>query len=592
MTLQKKYIEDKDGNVVLPITHQSAVLDDNGTPLTTIMEDFAYLGNDDGQAIIPGFDPEYDCVWNKPQTMSTLQKDNALSNIISKDSTNGMARVVLKATDDFKTVVEAQTGGNTIFVIQYDFVLTGDVTVPANCILEFEGGSISGIYTLTGQNTTIASEANKIFDTQITLDGSWKNTSFHGEWFGVNSGNQDNLAYINRAISNIPEKHCLTLGIGNYTISNTILIEKEIDLDIQGKIISAQSGSFPAIVMNLINDRNIYIHSIASAGKPLDYTEENNYNYSCGLVIKDCSNLKICIDNIESFSTGLFLFSKDRGTYYNNISVRRFTACFNGIKITDVDNGGGVNANKFFNSHFKYYSWNRQQIIDSGYYPYFVVSNSFASSGTPYYNNANSFENFTIEYNPSEPNEYNNPRIFKGTYVRGYTFVIDRIEVSSYSGDAYDAFNLVSAVQWCYFYIRFAWGNIAPLTSNSNKIIRQSGNTTSNNPQIVAFEPTYPGVNYKAGHVFVDTANMIVYISLVVYWTSPIAGGTVLIQDLPILKERSHIFTGYRCASNNFWNSPAIVETVLLQYNQVGALSTLVDLAGSSSLCINITFPY
>lgn len=55
---------------------------------------------------------------------------------------NGMGRIILKKTDNFKNVVEAQSG-NTIFVIKYDFTLTGSVNVPANCVLEFDGGSLN-----------------------------------------------------------------------------------------------------------------------------------------------------------------------------------------------------------------------------------------------------------------------------------------------------------------------------------------------------------------------------------------------------------------------------------------------------------------
>lgn len=61
---------------------------------------------------------------------------------------NGMGRIVLKKNDNFKQVVEEQTDGNTIFVIKYDFTLTDNVTVPSNCVLEFDGGSISGAYVI------------------------------------------------------------------------------------------------------------------------------------------------------------------------------------------------------------------------------------------------------------------------------------------------------------------------------------------------------------------------------------------------------------------------------------------------------------
>lgn len=64
---------------------------------------------------------------------------------------NGMGKIVLKKNDNFKKVVEEQTDGNTIFVIKYDFILTGNVTIPANCVLEFDGGSVSlGNYNITG----------------------------------------------------------------------------------------------------------------------------------------------------------------------------------------------------------------------------------------------------------------------------------------------------------------------------------------------------------------------------------------------------------------------------------------------------------
>ena len=46
---------------------------------------------------------------------------------------------------------------NTIYIIQYDFTLGEDITIPENCILEFDGGSISG-------EQTIASDGNTIID--------------------------------------------------------------------------------------------------------------------------------------------------------------------------------------------------------------------------------------------------------------------------------------------------------------------------------------------------------------------------------------------------------------------------------------------
>lgn len=40
-----------------------------------------------------------------------------------------------------------------IFVVKYDYVLGETITIPENCVLAFDGGSISN-GTLIGQNTT------------------------------------------------------------------------------------------------------------------------------------------------------------------------------------------------------------------------------------------------------------------------------------------------------------------------------------------------------------------------------------------------------------------------------------------------------
>ena len=114
---------------------------------------------------------------------------------------NGMGRIVLKKNDNFKTVVEAQTGGNTIFVIKYDFTLTGNVTIPSNCILQFEGGSIKSgsgenMNTITGQNTCIIAPWIGIFYDTLTFAGTWNIEKVIANWFI----SQNDSAMFNAAI--------------------------------------------------------------------------------------------------------------------------------------------------------------------------------------------------------------------------------------------------------------------------------------------------------------------------------------------------------------------------------------------------------
>lgn len=72
---------------------------------------------------------------------------------------------------------------NTIYEVRYDFDLEKDITIPENCVLKFDGGSINGEHTITGTNTDIQAGLIKIFDT-VTLAGTWKNSEFYLEWYG------------------------------------------------------------------------------------------------------------------------------------------------------------------------------------------------------------------------------------------------------------------------------------------------------------------------------------------------------------------------------------------------------------------------
>lgn len=74
---------------------------------------------------------------------------------------------------------------NTRYILQYDYDLNGQtITIPNNCVIEFEGGSISN-GTITGQNTEIKSSLQKLFSTDINLNGSWVTDYVYPEWFGL-----------------------------------------------------------------------------------------------------------------------------------------------------------------------------------------------------------------------------------------------------------------------------------------------------------------------------------------------------------------------------------------------------------------------
>lgn len=78
---------------------------------------------------------------------------------------------------------EMMSAQNTKYVFKYDYVLGDDITVPDNCILEFDGGNISGNHTITGTNTYINESLNAI--NNVILYGKFKNDCFHASTFGI-----------------------------------------------------------------------------------------------------------------------------------------------------------------------------------------------------------------------------------------------------------------------------------------------------------------------------------------------------------------------------------------------------------------------
>lgn len=73
------------------------------------------------------------------------------------------------------------------FEVPYEFELAEDITIPARCILDFQGGSISAggndADTITGNGTGIRADLVKIFGTGVSISGTWYVRDIYSEWF-------------------------------------------------------------------------------------------------------------------------------------------------------------------------------------------------------------------------------------------------------------------------------------------------------------------------------------------------------------------------------------------------------------------------
>ena len=87
---------------------------------------------------------------------------------------------------------------NTIYHIQYDFDLNGQtITIPENCVLEFEGGSLSN-GTVIGNNTEILSSIICLYN--IFVQGAFKNNKIFARWFFWNDDYDGDELLINNLL--------------------------------------------------------------------------------------------------------------------------------------------------------------------------------------------------------------------------------------------------------------------------------------------------------------------------------------------------------------------------------------------------------
>ena len=130
---------------------------------------------------------------------------------------------------------EMMPDANTIYVIQYDYNLNGaEITVPANCVLKFEGGSISN-GTLTGQGTGIQANLVKIFNTNIDFRGTWNIEEVYPEWFGAKGDGivDDTIAFTNSVsiVNSANSVVKLVLQSKKYVVTGEITINKDVVIE-------------------------------------------------------------------------------------------------------------------------------------------------------------------------------------------------------------------------------------------------------------------------------------------------------------------------------------------------------------------------
>lgn len=75
------------------------------------------------------------------------------------------------------------SGKNSIYIVRENYRLDRKVTIPENCIIKFEGGSIEGNGRLVGQCTKVCGDLINVFDRNLFLSGEWVFDQFTPDMF-------------------------------------------------------------------------------------------------------------------------------------------------------------------------------------------------------------------------------------------------------------------------------------------------------------------------------------------------------------------------------------------------------------------------
>lgn len=169
-------------------TKQDAIADFSAQRVTPEMlsESVRQLIENSGEKTITNLPDDEDLYTTGGDTPVLKFKDKAYN----PSGFSGLATKILRKNILGSKNVLAQemvSDANTIYEIRYDFDLNGaTITVPDNCVLKFNGGSIDN-GTLKGTGTMLEANLYQIFGENLVFSGTFNIDEVYAEWWGAKS---------------------------------------------------------------------------------------------------------------------------------------------------------------------------------------------------------------------------------------------------------------------------------------------------------------------------------------------------------------------------------------------------------------------
>ena len=266
---------------------------------------------------------------------------------------SGMGKKILRKNmvNGVNTLTQSMINDeNTIYVIQYDFVLGENITVPANCVLEFDGGSLgNGSITL---NDTKICGSHYCLRENLTILGTHNDIDL--DWLGINGNNPNNVSRFN-----------LVTGKNYYFNSNIIFTNGDLEIPANCKIDgrnnkmrfnceSVSKGCIRLVGEHSILENIIFeVGNISFDGVVISVDTTDSFYGSFRLRNLEIWGVWFSNRDYKSTAIKIYCSNEDENTAFNYI-----TGCqINNILIKDVNIGIDITNRAENYDDSNYYAW-------------------------------------------------------------------------------------------------------------------------------------------------------------------------------------------------------------------------------------------
>lgn len=264
---------------------------------------------------------------------------------------------------------EMMSTTNTKYIIKYNYILGENITVPVNCVLEFDGGSISG-NTIDFNYCEIIAPNYHIFK-NIGITRNIQNAFFSASWFGLKGDSVTNNSTLMQNMLDIFKDTDPTKSTNNGCItikfpSGEYIFNSSVEINTNGLTVEGEQGTYfkandsfandsgILIIGNNSSSTRIIIKSITFTKYGADYFNSkepynstkyganlsvSHYEQSCaGLLMYDSHECEIIECEFHYLRLGVGMFGswssriKDCQLSYNNRNIQ--------MMMNEAGNGG------------------------------------------------------------------------------------------------------------------------------------------------------------------------------------------------------------------------------------------------------------